>query len=345
MISRKYLVFLMNLLVFSAAAQTLTPEPEPVSMVCLLANPERYHNKLICVEGILHALPGDQALYLSSTDADYCISTNAIWIDDNGLIQFAEGSSAQNSRHGKLVYVIGRFNSSPQGHDEVFGGLKHPFAGTLEVREMGGRRRYFDGATNLLFSEESLKSPPPPPLPDSLLREPCNISETHTRLRAMLPDSILADISSGTEPELSKYHMGLGRWIRNSWNLWKGGCLADYMFDTLRIFHPDDMSGFLLESFWNSLHHKTFDMRKYLVRLESFYVPNMAPKHGKCLVDSSNVRFSRLVTRRGSKGQKQVLIWGTCFAHRHGWLYSETEGWKRCDRFPQSPSYPADVAP
>lgn len=346
MISMKYPILLLGLLASMTDAQTLKrePEPEPVSMVTLIANPDRFHNRLVCVEGFFHALPGDQALYLSHSDADYCITSNAIWVDADKLIQFGEGTSLQNSYHGKLVSVIGKFNSSSNGHYDVFAGLKHPFAGTLEeVKSIGARRKYFDGGVDFLFNEQSLSSPPP--LPDSLLTEPCNVGQAHARLRAMLPDSILRAIISIPEPDLVKYHMGLGRWIRNSWNLWKGGCLASYMFDTLRIFHPDDMSGFILDSFWSRLHNKTVDMRKYLITLESFYVPNMAPELRKCQLDSSNVQFSRLVARRGSKGEKQVLIWGTCFTHRHGWLYSESEGWKRSDRFPLSPSYPADMAP
>lgn len=46
-------------------------------------------------------------------------------------------------------------------------------------------------------------------------------------------------------------HHGIGRWIRNCWNLWTGGELVNY-FNDMGIAHPDDMSSIILMS----LHRK-----------------------------------------------------------------------------------------
>jgi hypothetical protein len=37
-------------------------------------------------------------------------------------------------------------------------------------------------------------------------------------------------------------------WIRNNWRLWGGSRLSKY-FNDLGIFHPDDMSGIILNSY------------------------------------------------------------------------------------------------
>jgi hypothetical protein len=50
-----------------------------------------------------------------------------------------------------------------------------------------------------------------------------------------------------------KYHFGLGMWLRNNWGMWSGDRLASY-FASIGIFHPDDMSGIILDSYWRYLN-------------------------------------------------------------------------------------------
>ena len=57
---------------------------------------------------------------------------------------------------------------------------------------------------------------------------------------------------------VGEYHMGLGRWIRNNWNLWGGSRLQVYFHDR-QIFHPDEMSSIILESYAKYLNGEPFD--------------------------------------------------------------------------------------
>jgi hypothetical protein len=58
------------------------------------------------------------------------------------------------------------------------------------------------------------------------------------------------------------FHHDLGLFLRNNWGLWKG----DYYplnptiayFINLGIFHPHDMSAFVLRAYWE-YYHGTFD--------------------------------------------------------------------------------------
>lgn len=50
-------------------------------------------------------------------------------------------------------------------------------------------------------------------------------------------------------------HFSLGMWIRNNWGLWEGSRLQIY-FLKKRINHPDDMSGKILEAYYDWLNKK-----------------------------------------------------------------------------------------
>ena len=50
--------------------------------------------------------------------------------------------------------------------------------------------------------------------------------------------------------DVIQYHHTIGRWLRNNWELWQGGALAQLLI-TWGIKHPDDMSHVLLKGYWN----------------------------------------------------------------------------------------------
>jgi len=69
----------------------------------------------------------------------------------------------------------------------------------------------------------------------------------------MFPDSIKLTIKVLTENEFSgRYHLGLGMWMRNNWGLWKGSRLSKY-FNSLGIYHPDDMTGVIFNSYHRTM--------------------------------------------------------------------------------------------
>jgi hypothetical protein len=52
--------------------------------------------------------------------------------------------------------------------------------------------------------------------------------------------------------DMVQYHMGLGMWMRNTWGLWAGSRLQKYFLDR-GIRHPDDMSGVIMEYYYDWL--------------------------------------------------------------------------------------------
>lgn len=74
-------------------------------------------------------------------------------------------------------------------------------------------------------------------------------------------DKILSEIDRKeisemkSRDEMSLYHFGLGMWLRNNWGLWGGSRLQKY-FDDRGIGHPDNMSGIILDHYYDWVHGK-----------------------------------------------------------------------------------------
>ena len=82
---------------------------------------------------------------------------------------------------------------------------------------------------------------------------PKNLEEAVLQLERIHHDTTKQRILEMTEDLFTGHsHFGLGMWIRNNWKLWKGGELAKY-FNSIGIFHPDDMSGIILTSYYRHL--------------------------------------------------------------------------------------------
>lgn len=63
------------------------------------------------------------------------------------------------------------------------------------------------------------------------------------------------------EEDVGNTHHGLGQWIRNNWDLWKGGPLLEHM-KSLGFIHPDDMSASLIKEFWNRANGKPSELEQ-----------------------------------------------------------------------------------
>lgn len=83
-------------------------------------------------------------------------------------------------------------------------------------------------------------------------KQPKNLEECYAALSEKFSTDELAKFMACSEDELIKYHMGLGMWMRNNWGLWEGGELQEY-FKAMGIWHADDMSGIIIDSFHRHL--------------------------------------------------------------------------------------------
>ena len=61
---------------------------------------------------------------------------------------------------------------------------------------------------------------------------------------------------------VSLIHFTTGMQIRNNWKFWKGKNKLVKYFNKIGIYHPDDMSGMILTSFWRHLNNQPLELEK-----------------------------------------------------------------------------------
>lgn len=86
--------------------------------------------------------------------------------------------------------------------------------------------------------------------------------------RLLRPDDI-EKIKKG-EIKAIEMHMGLGMGLRNQWGLWGGSHLAKY-FNQMGIFHPDDMSGIILESYVRRLQKLPIRLEEQIAEYKKYW--------------------------------------------------------------------------
>ncbi|ROH99611.1 hypothetical protein [Chryseobacterium daecheongense] len=89
-----------------------------ISLVRLIATPEKYHNKIIEVVGYLNLEFEGDAIYLHQEDYEKAILKNAFWVEFSNDIN-KKGLMKYNK---KYVIIRGRFNMNENGHMGLFGG-------------------------------------------------------------------------------------------------------------------------------------------------------------------------------------------------------------------------------
>lgn len=112
---------------------------------------------------------------------------------------------------------------------------------------------------------------------------PTDLDDCFRQLKKILKPEDIHQIRNRTEKDMSEYHFGLGMWLRNNWGLWAGSRLAKW-FNEKGVFHPDDMSGVILDSFWRHLNEKPIDLegqvkgyQQYWKQQEQQTSPSSAP--------------------------------------------------------------------
>ncbi len=123
-----------------------------VSLINLIASPEKYNSKIVRVEGYLHIKFEDCALYLSKSDADYLNGNNAIWVSfsENKDINIQPLDRNTKLTKGnidyldsKYVLLEGVFNKNEHGH-------MGSYAATLDnVTRIMESTQWYDGKKQL----------------------------------------------------------------------------------------------------------------------------------------------------------------------------------------------------
>lgn len=87
---------------------------------------------------------------------------------------------------------------------------------------------------------------------------PKDLEDALNQLDELNTDDDRADIRSGTLGATDLHH-GYGTSLRNNWELWDKSRLAKW-FNSIGIFHADDMSGIILDAWFCRVRGQPFDL-------------------------------------------------------------------------------------
>ena len=118
----------------SVAATAQQPEPLDVSVVSLLATPERYDGQRIRTEGFLTVQFENTALWLDRDAWDHGLYRNAIWVD--GVYPMKPRAREDGRLSRRYVDITGRFRA------EYRSGHMGAYSGQLEQIEKIEPRRF-----------------------------------------------------------------------------------------------------------------------------------------------------------------------------------------------------------
>lgn len=96
---------------------------------------------------------------------------------------------------------------------------------------------------------------------------PENLDDCLLTLDKLLGDTVKNEIKT---TDIADLHFGLGRWMRNSWRLWKGSRLQLW-FTQQGIHEADDMSGLILSVYQEYLQREVVDTSLRLEQKKNEY--------------------------------------------------------------------------
>lgn len=94
---------------------------EDISLINLIAFPEKFNKKLIRVIGICEIEFEGNGLYFSESDYDQTITKNAVWLDIDEKLPSMTYEDLKKM-NGKYVIIEGVFDAKDKGHFDMYSG-------------------------------------------------------------------------------------------------------------------------------------------------------------------------------------------------------------------------------
>jgi len=93
---------------------------------------------------------------------------------------------------------------------------------------------------------------------------PKNLDECIEQLKQNSSKEELEKFKNFKEEECCIYHHGCGTNIRNNWGLWTETSPLVKYFNSIKIYHADDMSGIIFTSIHRHLNGKDIELEKQI---------------------------------------------------------------------------------
>lgn len=97
-------------------------------------------------------------------------------------------------------------------------------------------------------------------------RLPLDLSECFDILKSILENSEDKDwFENSTEDDMiNSTHHALGEWIRSNWLLWNKDSYLYQHFFKMGLWHPDDISAFILRSYHRFINKKELNLTEQI---------------------------------------------------------------------------------
>lgn len=105
---------------------------------------------------------------------------------------------------------------------------------------------------------------------------PCNLEECFILLGKIDKENIKLFKNTKEEELMGLFHHSFGQWLRNAWGLWNteetqaGSKLRKY-FKELGIWHADDMSGIIIDSWHRHLNNKPLKLEEQIKVYQKYW--------------------------------------------------------------------------
>jgi hypothetical protein len=162
---------------------------------------------------------------------------------------------------------------------------------------------------------------------------PKNLNDCFDQIDGFWSDSLKKVVTKWSEREFRvNAHFGFGLWMRNNWQLWGGSRLSKY-FNTLGIFHPDDMSGTILTSYHRHLNDEDIKLQEQIDDLKIWWKVNREPLKDDYPKGVKKLEFDTKYLYTLKKDN----IPGCIFLQTNSligkvWIYDYHFGWKKLPR-------------
>lgn len=120
---------------------------------------------------------------------------------------------------------------------------------------------------------------------------PENLEACFAALDSLLEKSDIDSLRTGTEQDVWRYHHGLGMWLRNEWGLLSGSQLQRW-FNARKVYHPDDMSGIILISYWRYLNDRPIGLQEQIDYYVAYWARVATPVDPRCPTCNRELRAS-----------------------------------------------------
>lgn len=125
---------------------------------------------------------------------------------------------------------------------------------------------------------------------------PADLEDAHRELARLLDPADLERMRLATERDMVNLHRSLGAWLRHHWGFFRGSPLATHLH-RLGLFHPDDMSGLVLDTFWCGLHGLPLRVAERVSQAQAYWRA-MAKPIGGSPADGARIEWVITLTRK-----------------------------------------------